>query len=162
MLPVPFSEKLQAGSPGTVAEPAAVIGTVVPLSCPDAEPLTVTLPAHSAEKSPASVVAVWLVTRHWRFVHDAALGSCVSDCDVQVPRYDGVELFDPPPPLVRPEGAVGTSTSLLLRSKAHAVASRETAATAISRDVVLFLMLVSWVPLSVVAELPCRIPDRRR
>src|SRR3989442_14262401 len=108
MFPVPFSEKLQAGSPGTVAEPLAVIGTVVPPlsgSCPDAEPLIVMLPAHSAEKSPASVVAVWLVTRHWKFVHDAALGSPESDCDVHVPRYDA-ELFDPPLPLT-PEGEAG-------------------------------------------------------
>src|SRR5436309_15362289 len=143
MFPVPFSEKLQAGSPGTVAEPFAVIGTVVPPlsgSCPDAEPLIVMLPAHSAEKSPASVV-VWLVTRHWKFVHDAALGSPVSDCDVHVPRYDGVELFDPPLPLLPLEGAVGRSASLLLRSNAHAVARTETAATAIGRAMVLFIIV---------------------
>lgn len=161
MFPVPFSEKVQAGSPGIVADPFAVIGTVVPFSCPDAEPLIVMLPAHNAEKSPASVVAVWLAMRHWKFVHDAALGSSVSDCDVQLPTYDGVEVFDPPLLLIAPDGALGMRTWLLLRSNVHAAASPETAATAISRDMVLFIMVV-WFTLgiSVVAELPCPRPDR--
>jgi hypothetical protein len=109
---VPVSEKVQAETFSTLAEPLAFIGTIAPPpSCPSAEPLIDTLP-HDAEKSPASSVAVWVVTRHWRFPQVDGLGSVDSDCDVHVPTYDGDEV-GAPPPVVFPDGAVGLSELLV-------------------------------------------------
>ncbi len=112
-MPVPVSENEHAAPLRTLADPLARIGTVVvPLSCPWAVPVMVMFPAHVAENSPASVVAVWLVTFHWRLVHVAALGSGLSDCDAHLPRYDCEELGVPP--LMLPLGAVGVSGLLLV------------------------------------------------
>jgi hypothetical protein len=109
---VPVSEKVQAETFNTLAEPFAFIGTgEPPLSCASAEPLTDKFP-HVAEKSPASIVDVWVVTRHWRFPQVDALGSVDNDCDVHVPRYDADEVGAGP--LVFPEGAVGLSASVLV------------------------------------------------
>jgi hypothetical protein len=47
-----------------VAVPVTVNGTVVPLSCPDADPVILMFPAHVAEKLPAIDDDVALVTCH--------------------------------------------------------------------------------------------------
>ena len=56
--PVPDTEKPQDGNPGPLAEPLTVKGTLMPLSCPDADPETVKLPAHKAEKVPETEFAL--------------------------------------------------------------------------------------------------------
>jgi hypothetical protein len=87
IVPVPVSEKLHDGIPGAVAVPVAVIGIVVALpNCPAAEPVIVTLPAQTAEKSPAIAVGFWLVIVHWSAVHVEGSGRVGdADSDVQAP-----------------------------------------------------------------------------
>jgi hypothetical protein len=101
------------------------------------------LPGQTAENSPVNVVAVWLVTRHWRFEHDETLGSALSDCEAHVPRYDCDEL-GVPPPLTFPDGAVGAGV-LLACSNPQAVASTQAAAAAIQRVIVFFMMISSLI-----------------
>jgi hypothetical protein len=58
-VPMPFRSKLHAGEPARFDVPLATTDTVVALTrVPDAVPAIVTPPAHSAEKLPASEVAV--------------------------------------------------------------------------------------------------------
>ena len=58
IVPVPDTAKPQDGRPGPLAVPVTVTGTVEPFSCPEAIPETVSVPAHSAEKFPATEFAV--------------------------------------------------------------------------------------------------------
>ena len=89
---VPFNVKLQGGSPGKLADPLTVTATVVLLvSTPDALPEIVSTSAQSAEKVPSIVVAVWLVTAHWKLPHAEMFG-IVTACDVHTPT------IGPPPP----------------------------------------------------------------
>jgi hypothetical protein len=65
IVPVPLSEIGHVGNPGRLALPVTVIGTVVLLTnCPDAVPVIVTPPAHTAENVPVTDVVVWLLTLH--------------------------------------------------------------------------------------------------
>lgn len=139
---MPVNENVQAaGNPGAVAEPFAVIGIVVPLSCPDAEPDTVRPPAHTAENVPESADALWLVTLHWRLPHVDTDGSVVSVEDAQVPTYDGDEVAPPPPVEGTEVVDVGERTLLLLALNPQAVTSKEAATTVISREIILVIMM---------------------
>ena len=57
-VPVPDTEKPHDGNAGPLADPLTVKGTLVPLSCPDADPETVRPPAHNAEKVPDTEFAL--------------------------------------------------------------------------------------------------------
>src|SRR5439155_18469978 len=92
IVPVPFNVKLHGGSPGKLADPVTVTATVVlVVSCPDALPAIVSTSAQSAEKVPSIVVAVWLVTAHWK-LPQADMFGIVTACDVHTPT------IGPPPP----------------------------------------------------------------
>src|SRR5579862_3233513 len=85
MFPVPDSEKLQLGCPGTLVVPDAVTVTVVLVSnWPDAVPAIVTSPAQTPWNVPDIDVDVWLVTVHWKFPQeDGVVPAAV--CDDHVP-----------------------------------------------------------------------------
>ena len=140
---MPVSTNVQAaGNPGAEAEPVAVIGIVVPPSCPVAVPDTARLPAHSAVKVPEITVALWLVTFHCRLPQVDIDGTVVSVCDAHVPtNEDGDEVAAPPPVDAAVVGAVGPSGLVVVDSNPHAAARSETATTVISREIILFFMV---------------------
>jgi hypothetical protein len=75
----------------------AVIGTVVPLMCPEADPVISTDPfMQLALKSPAIEVGVWFVIFHSKLPHDFGSGG-VNDIEVQTPMASGER---PPGPVV--------------------------------------------------------------
>jgi hypothetical protein len=101
-----------------------------------------------AEKLPAIEVAVAEVTCHWKLVQEP---------DVATPGNSEVQLPPNEPPDPDPEGgagagaagalgadgadgAVGDRIVVLLSTRAHAVASVETAASVASNDSVLFMI----------------------
>src|SRR4029453_18157061 len=130
------------GTPGMLAVPVAVIGTELPLSCPRALPVMVMLPAHSMKKFPASVVSVWLVTVHWKFPHDEALGP-VRLSGAQVPSRFGPDVGGvPPPPPLSVLAGVGAST-LLWRSNPQALDSMAARGSAIYSEG-LFVIIYSF------------------
>ena len=88
MWPVPVSENGHV-SPLPTAWPLAVIGTIVPSMCPEADPVISTAPfMQLALKSPAIEVGVWFVIFHSKLPHDFGSGGA-KDIDVQTPIASG-------------------------------------------------------------------------
>src|SRR5438552_18613623 len=88
MTPVPVSEKAQETTPLYVAVPVTVSGTVVPTSCPDADPVTAMFPAHVAEKLPDIELAAALVACQRKLLQDPGAGTVI-ESDTQIPSYGG-------------------------------------------------------------------------
>jgi hypothetical protein len=99
-----------------------------PPSWPDAWPVTTTSP-HVAEKVPATAVDVWLVTFHWKFVHEDGFGRLSDwadrfDCDAHMPTRAVDDAV--PVPGFGVVADVGAKTLPALEwSKAHAAAPSE-------------------------------------
>src|SRR5689334_22780143 len=119
MTPVPESENSHETTPAYVAVPVTVSGTVVPISCPDADPVIEMFPAQLPEKFPDMEFDVALVTCHWKLPQEPGEGTAnVSESQVPVVGTGAVTV-----------GAVGERTVVLL-STAQAVANVEAAARA--------------------------------
>ena len=94
-------------------------------------PEAVRLPAQSAKKVPAIDVDVWLVTDHWKLLHEDGFGMAIA-WEVHVPAKGPVATGEAPAlgPLATPAGA----SIFLACSKLQAVARAATARSAARKD----------------------------